>query len=587
MVGLDVIVTAVCPLLHLTVPKQLLAVKVELCPIRIPDGFAEAVTLHGTLTVTVAWLLQVVPPVIVQVAVYEVVTVGETVIEVPADEFDHETEPAHPVAVKVLLCPWLIVVGLAVAVTLQLGGLTVTVAWLVQVVPPVIVQVAVYEVVTFGETVIEVPADEFDHETEPAHPVAVKVLLCPWLIVVGLAVAVTLQLGGLTVTVAWLMQVVPPVIVQVAVYEVVTFGETVIEVPADEFDHETEPAQPVAVKVLLCPWLIVVGLAVAVTLQFGGLTVTVVWLMQVVPPVIVQVAVYEVVTFGETVIEVPADEFDHETEPAHPVAVKVLLCPWLIVVGLAVAVTLQLGGLTVTVAWLVQVVPPVIVQVAVYEVVTVGETVIEVPADEFDHETEPAHPVAVNVLLCPWLIVVGLAVAVTLQFGGLTVTVAWLMQVVPPVIVQVAVYKVVTFGETVIEVPDDEFDHETEPAQPVAVKVLLCPWLIVVGFAVAVTLQLGGLTVTVAWLVQVVPPVIVQVAVYEVVTVGETVIEVPVDEFDHETEPAQPVAVKVLLCPWMIVVGLAVAVTPQVGEFTVTVAVNVPLLQSVVSQVTK
>jgi hypothetical protein len=64
----------------------------------------------------------------------------------------------------------------------------------------------------------------------------------------------------------------------------------------------------------------------------------------------------------------------------------------------------------------------------------------------------------------------------------------------------------------------------------------------------------------------------VQVAVYEVVTVGLTVIEAPVWPFDHVTVPVQPDAVNTVDCPTHILELFAIIVggVPTVMIFTVT-----------------
>ena len=61
--------------------------------------------------------------------------------------------------------------------------------------------------------------------------------------------------------------------VQVAVYEVVALGETVILVVVAPVFHVTVPAQPEAVMVVLAPTQIVVAVAVSVGTAGFGLTV--------------------------------------------------------------------------------------------------------------------------------------------------------------------------------------------------------------------------------------------------------------------------------------------------------------------------
>ena len=94
------------------------------------------------------------------------------------------------------------------------------------------------------------------------------------------------------------------VMVQVAVYEVVVFGETVILAVVAPVFHVTVPAQPEAVIVVLAPTQIVGEVAESVGGAGFGLTVMVEVLKSLIQPVelSLQVAVYEVVVDGETVI---------------------------------------------------------------------------------------------------------------------------------------------------------------------------------------------------------------------------------------------------------------------------------------------
>ena len=110
-----------------------------------------------------------------------------------------------------------------------------------------------------------------------------------------------------------------------------------------------------------------------------------------------QVAVYLISAVGVIVLGEPVIPSDHITVPLHPLEVNTIDIPVQMVnlsavmVGLAKSVTVMSflfdTGLTQ--------VP--IVQVAVYEVETVGFTVILFPVKApGDHVTIPSHPVAVN-----------------------------------------------------------------------------------------------------------------------------------------------------------------------------------------------
>ena len=108
-------------------------------------------------------------------------------------------------------------------------------------------------------------------------------------------------------------------------------------------------------------------------------------------------------------------------------------------------------------------------------------------------------------------------------------------------------------GATTIDAPVAPFDHVTVPAQPVAVKVDFSPAQTVSALTV-ITGGVGVVTVTVlgvdAKLTQ--SPTL-QVAVYVVVALGDTVIDAPVAPVDQVTVPVQPVAVSVALPPTQMV----------------------------------
>lgn len=135
-------------------------------------------------------------------------------------------------------------------------------------------------------------------------------------------------------------------------------------------------------------------------------------------------------------------------------------------------------------------------QVAVYEVLVVGLTVIEAPVAPFDQVTVPAQPVAVSVALPPKQMVSELHVTT----GGVTVITVMVFAadgaLTQSPTLHVAVYEVVAVGLTVIEAPVAPVDHVTVPAQPAAVKVALPPEQIV-SFEQLITGGSGLLTVIV------------------------------------------------------------------------------------------
>ena len=136
---------------------------------------------------------------------------------------------------------------------------------------------------------------------------------------------------GLTVIVEVLKSLIQPVVLflQVAVYEVVVFGETVILAVVALVFQVTVPEQPEAVIVELAPWQIVAVAGESVGGAGFGLTVIVEVLKSLTQPVevMVQVAVYEVVVFGETVILAVVAPVFHVTVPTQPEAEIVVLAP--------------------------------------------------------------------------------------------------------------------------------------------------------------------------------------------------------------------------------------------------------------------
>ena len=149
--------------------------------------------------------------------------------------------------------------------------------------------------------------------------------------------------------------------------------------------------------------------------------------------------------------------------------------------------------------------------------------VVQVNAVDGDHENVPL-PVPFNVVLDPAHIeIFGPALAVG---NGFTVTVTVCVLVQPLAFVPVTVYVVLTVGFTVIIAPVDPPYDQLYVVPPDAVSVLVCPLHIVVGLTVMVGF---GLTVIDTVWVLVQPEALVPVTVYEVVTVGHTVMTAPVD----------------------------------------------------------
>jgi hypothetical protein len=239
---------------------------------------------------------------------------------------------------------------------------------LAEAVPPEPVQFIVYVVVAVGVTLCD-PAVAVEVVQGAEQVVAlvadqVKVAAWPAAIVAGVALNVTLGLGA-TVTVV-LAVAVPPAPVQVIVYVVVAVGLTLWEpdVAVDAVQGAEHAVALVAdqVKVAAWPAASVVGAALKDTLGLGA-TVTVV-LAVAVPPAPVQVIVYVVVAVGLTLWEpdVAVEVVQGAEQVVALVAdqVKVAAWPAASVAGVALNVTLGLGG-TVTVV-LAEAVPPAPVQ---------------------------------------------------------------------------------------------------------------------------------------------------------------------------------------------------------------------------------
>jgi len=170
-----------------------------------------------------------------------------------------------------------------------------------------------------------------------------------------------------------------------------------IDAPVCPSDHLTVPVQFAAVKVVLSPAQISVfkqviagGVGGVFTLIDNSFDLSD---LQVADS---QVAAYLISAVGVIVLGEPVTPSDHITVPLHPFEVNTIDVPTqtvnlsAVIVGFAKSVTvisfLFDTGLTQ--------VP--IVQVAVYEVETIGLTVILFPVIPLDHVTVPLHPVAVS-----------------------------------------------------------------------------------------------------------------------------------------------------------------------------------------------
>ena len=260
--------------------------------------------------------------------------VGETVMLVVFSPVFHVIIPEQLAIERVDDSPTQSVVFVALMLG-EGGGITtvMTVVALTSLTQPVVLslQVAVYEVVVFGETVMLAVVAPVFHVTVPEQPVAFIVVLVPWQIVAAVGESVGGFGFGLTFIVIALKSLIQPVeiVVQVAVYEVVVFGETVMLAVVAPVFQVIVPEQPEAVKTLLAPWQIVVVVAESVGGVGFGFTVMFVVLKSLIQFVVLslQVAVYEVVVFGETVILVVVAPVFHVTVPEQPEAVIVELAP--------------------------------------------------------------------------------------------------------------------------------------------------------------------------------------------------------------------------------------------------------------------
>ena len=186
--------------------------------------------------------------------------------------------------------------------------------------------------VVVGETVMLVVLSPVFHVIIPEQLAVERVDDSPTQSVVFVALMLG-EGGGITtvMTVVALTSLTQPVVLslQVAVYEVVVFGEMVMLAVVALVFHVTVPAQPVAFIVVLVPWHIVAAVGESVG-GFGfGLTFIVIALKSLTQPVVLslQVAVYEVVVFGETVILAVVAAVFQVIVPEQPEAVIVELAP--------------------------------------------------------------------------------------------------------------------------------------------------------------------------------------------------------------------------------------------------------------------
>ena len=163
-----------------------LAVNSELAPLHIADGLADADTVGNGFTVTVTVAVPVHPAVLVPVTVYVVVALSVTVLLAPVPNPPDQLYVLAPLAVNSELAPEHIAAGLADADTVG-NGFTVTVTVAVPVHPAVLVPVTVYVVVALGVTVLLAPVPNPPDQLYVLAPLAVKTVLCPEHIILGLA----------------------------------------------------------------------------------------------------------------------------------------------------------------------------------------------------------------------------------------------------------------------------------------------------------------------------------------------------------------------------------------------------------------
>jgi hypothetical protein len=162
--------------------------------------------------------------------------------------------------------------------------------------------------------------------------------------------------------------------------------------------------------------------------------------------------------------------------------------------------------------------------------------------------------------------------AVALTVGvGITFKLTVVLAEQPKALVPTTLNIVVTPGVTVTIAPFKFPGFQVYVAAPVAVNVAVLPLQITVGFAVALIVG-NGLTTTVIVVLLVHAP-FVAIAVNVVVTVGVTIIEVPVNPPGFQVKLGEPLAVSVAEPPTQIAVGEAtILITGAVFTVTVTAA---------------
>ena len=177
VLGLTMIDAPVCPSDHFIVPAQFVAVSVVLSPAQI-SVFKHAITGGAEAVFTLidnSFDLSDLQVADSQVAVYLISALGVIVLGEPVTPSDHVTVPLHPFEVKVIDCPAQMVSLSAVMVGFAKSVTVMSFLFDTGLIQVPIVQVAVYEVETVGDTVILLPVNApGDHVTVPSQPVAVN-----------------------------------------------------------------------------------------------------------------------------------------------------------------------------------------------------------------------------------------------------------------------------------------------------------------------------------------------------------------------------------------------------------------------------
>jgi hypothetical protein len=193
-------------------------VRVELPPDAIVVGFALIPAVGGPLeepTVTVAWADAVAPDALLEMKVYVVVVVGETLCDpltATVAPFRVALTALVDVHVSVELPPGAMETGFALIPAVGPLAPTVTVVWAVAVAPDELMAMKVYVVVAVGETVCD-PLTATDAPFRVALTalvdVQVSVELPPDAIEAGLALIVAVGALEVTVIRTWPQSVAP------------------------------------------------------------------------------------------------------------------------------------------------------------------------------------------------------------------------------------------------------------------------------------------------------------------------------------------------------------------------------------------